>query len=775
MAEETYQNHVDKGDVIKNEVQKYLKYWYWFVLSLIIALTAAYLYLRYTPKIYTAEAKIEILDKNKGLDLPSKLMFNQSNLNLDNKIEILKSYPIIERVVKNQDLTMRFYQEGSVLTSEIDRLPFPLVKTIHNDSIKSYSSFQITATSKGIEVKRPGAKQGTIFPDYTSSGVDHNFPFEINPEQNKISPEAYNVVYLVQFIPVENITMSLKNSVQISRLGKGTELLSIRHNSQSKAKNERILNELIRVFNLDGINDRRNISLRTLEFIDDRFTSLVQELDSIETDIKEFKQNNNLINIESGAEMGMEKLTETQEQLFDLESQLMMLDLLEESLKTEGEQPQLLPANIGVGSANVSGPVSEYNNLVLEYQKYGVSAGQNNPQLMSLKEQLTELKANIFESIATYRLQLKATKSRIEEKNQVLANKVYSIPAKEKVFLDIKRQQEIKQSLYIFLLERREEAAISYAITEPSVKVVEQALSAGGPISPNSRSIYMRAILGGLAIPFACIYLFFLLDTKLKNRSDIEKITTKIPVVAELPKFKKEEQLSFINPNDTSKQAEAFRILSYNLNYVLPPSDEDKGKVIYCTSTIKGEGKTYVSMNLSLAFSSLNKKVLIIGADLRNPQIHTYLGRPKENAGLSNYLYDGDFDWKSGLIKGFDQHPHHDILLSGSIPPNPTSLLTNGRLNKLFQEAKSEYDYIIVDTAPTILVSDTMLISSLADATIYITRANYTEKKLLQYSKGLSETGKVKNMAYVINALEDKKANGYGYNYGYNYGYGSDS
>jgi capsular exopolysaccharide synthesis family protein len=452
-----------------------------------------------------------------------------------------------------------------------------------------------------------------------------------------------------------------------------------------------------------------------------------------------------------------------------------MLDLLEESLKTEGEQPQLLPANIGVSSANVSGPVSEYNNLVLEYQKYGVSAGQNNPQLMSLKEQLTELKANIFESIATYRLQLKATKSRIEEKNQVLANKVYSIPAKEKVFLDIKRQQEIKQSLYIFLLERREEAAISYAITEPSVKVVEQALSAGGPISPNSRSIYMRAILGGLAIPFACIYLFFLLDTKLKNRSDIEKITTKIPVVAELPKFKKEEQLSFINPNDTSKQAEAFRILSYNLNYVLPPSDEDKGKVIYCTSTIKGEGKTYVSMNLSLAFSSLNKKVLIIGADLRNPQIHTYLGRPKENAGLSNYLYDVDFDWKSGLIKGFDQHPHHDILLSGSIPPNPTSLLTNGRLNKLFQEAKSEYDYIIVDTAPTILVSDTMLISSLADATIYITRANYTEKKLLQYSKGLSETGKVKNMAYVINALEDKKANGYGYNYGYNYGYGSDS
>jgi capsular exopolysaccharide synthesis family protein len=227
----------------------------------------------------------------------------------------------------------------------------------------------------------------------------------------------------------------------------------------------------------------------------------------------------------------------------------------------------------------------------------------------------------------------------------------------------------------------------------------------------------------------------------------------------------------FDNPNDRSILAESFRILSSNVNYMLPVSEDQKGKVIYCTSTIKGEGKTYISLNLSLALSSLNKKVLLIGADLRNPQIHTQIKSDKNSAGLSNYLHEASFDWRKNIVKGFDKHPNHDILLSGSIPPNPSSLLTNGRFKELIKEAKEIYDYIVVDTAPTILVTDTMLISSLADVTVYIARASFTDKKLLAFSKDLSESGKLKNMAYVINGVGHNKS--YGYNYGYNYGYGT--
>lgn len=770
MAQEDYKKYTDKGDVIKGIVQKYLFKWYWFALGLIITLSVAYLYLRYTPKVYRSEAKINILGQNRGIDLTSQL-FQTSRVNLEKEIELLKSYPIVEKVVKNQDLTVKFLDVGNVRTVEVNNLPFGFTKTIDNEDIKSYLNYQLEVTEEGFKVYKSGSENPMVFSNFSTLGIEHDLPFELNLSNKSISPDLYGKLYTISFAPVSGVTRGLKGAIQISRLGKNTGILSLRHTSQSKAKNERILNELANVFNLDGINDRREISLRTLKFIDARFESLASELDSLETDIKEFKQDNQIVSIESGASEGMSKLTTAQEQLFELENQLMLLGLLEESLRTPTSGLNLLPANIGVSSGNVNSLVGTYNQLVLEAQKYETSAGKNNPQLVTLKEKLRDLKSNIFASIETLKTQLRATKSKVEEKNKRISAQVYSMPAKEKMFLDIKRQQEIKQELYIYLLEKREEAAVNYAITEPTIKVIERALSYGGAVSPNPKSVYTRAIIAGLGIPFALIYLFSLLDTKLKNRNDIEQITNKIPIVAELPRYKKENELVFMNPSDNSNYAEAFRIMTYNLNYILPPKQSKKGNVFYVTSTIKGEGKTYVSFNLSLAFSSLNKKVLLIGSDLRNPQIHTYLGLDKGKAGLSNYLYDIEFDWRENLIKGFDQHPHHDILLSGSIPPNPAGLLTNGRLDKLLEEAKEEYDYIIMDTAPTILVSDTMLTSSLADVTVYVTRANFTEKKLLNYAKDLSDTGKIKNMVFVINAL-DKKTSGYGYKYGYNYGYG---
>ncbi|WP_282041175.1 GumC family protein [Winogradskyella flava] len=769
-----YQKRSDQGEVIKNEFYKYLRYWYWFVLSLILAIVGANLYLRYTPKLYKSSAKIKILNKSKGLELPSSaFIFNRSNINLENEIEILKSYRIIEKVVDQLNLTMRFFEEGNVLTTEIDRLPFKVEKKISNDSIFIGSSYTIEVKPNAFEITPSSTNKALIFTGFDTGKVNHNLPFELDFTNINKAEDIIGKTYIVKLAPISHITKGLKGGVNINMLGKNSDLLQLNYTSQSMAKNERVLNTLVNVFNQDGINDRQDISRRTIQFIDERFIRLTQELDSIETGIKDYKQDNNFLTVESDAELGITQRTQSEKELFDLENQLIISDLLKETLEKPNTGSSLLPANIGLVNTGINDLVNNYNTVVFERDNLKTSAGENNPQVIVLNSKLEDVKTNILESIDSYSLQLSASKKQLEAKNRRYKAQVFSLPAKEKAAREILRQQAIKESLFIFLLQKREEAAINLAITEPSIKVVEYAISGGAPISPNSRSVYLLSTVLSLLVPFGILYLIFMLDTKLHGKEDVLKTSPNIPVIGEIPDLKKKKNIIFNDPNDRSALAESFRILSSNVDYILPVKDGEKGKVIYCTSTIKGEGKTYVSLNLSLALSSINKKVLLIGADLRNPQIHTHIQEDKHKPGLSNYLHDIDYDWKDALINGFDKHPNHNIILSGSIPPNPAHLLTNGRFKKLIEEAKQEYDYIIVDTAPTILVTDTMLISQLADATIYLARANYTEKNLLNFSKELSESGKLKNIAYVVNSVGASKSYGYGYNYGYNYGYGS--
>jgi capsular exopolysaccharide synthesis family protein len=766
----------DQGEYIKKEVFKYLRFWYWFVLGFVLACLGAYLYLRYTPKVYKANAKIKILNKTKGLELPSSaFIFNRSNINLENEIEILKSYRIIENVVDRLDLTMRFFEEGNVLTTEINQLPFSIVKTISNDSIYVGSSYRIDVKPKAFEITPSSTGRSLIFPDFNTTKTSHSLPFELSVDSAHNLSEIVGKSYIVKLFSVAAVTKDLKGGVEVNVLGKNSDLLLLNYTSQSKSKNERVLNALIDVFNDDGVNDRQDISRRTIDFIDKRFKLLARELDSIELDIKDYKQDNNLITIESDAQLGITQRTLSEQELFELENQLMVTGLLKETVEKPNPNSNLLPANIGLDNTSINGLVDNYNTLVLQRENLGTSAGENNPNVVLLNSQINDIKSNIFASIESYSKQLEASKSQLIRKNRKFSSQVYSLPAKEKAIVDITRQREIKQSLYLFLLQKREEAAINLAITEPSIKVVEYAISNGAPISPNSRNTYLFALVLGLLIPFGILYLIFMLDTKLHSKEDILRINPQIPVIGEIPDVKKSNNTIFDDPNARTALAESFRILSSNVDYLLPIREDTKGKVIYCTSTIKGEGKTYISLNLSLALSSINKKVLLIGADLRNPQIHTHINQDKHKPGLSNYLHDINYNWKDSLINGFDKHPNHHIILSGSIPPNPAHLLTNGRFTKLIEEAKLEYDYIVVDTAPTILVTDTMLISQLADATIYLARANYTEKNLLKFSRELVESKKLKNVAYVVNSVGASKSYGYGYNYGYNYGYGSKS
>lgn len=320
------------------------------------------------------------------------------------------------------------------------------------------------------------------------------------------------------------------------------------------------------------------------------------------------------------------------------------------------------------------------------------------------------------------------------------------------------------------MLQKKEEASINLAVTEPTLKVVEYSISDFLPISPKPKIVYLGAFLLGLLVPFGIVYLILILDTKVQSKLDVDALANGISVIAEVPQIKFGSNSIFSNPNDRSVLAESFRILTTNMNFVLPP--EKGGKAIFCTSTIKGEGKTFISLNFSLALASLNNKVLLIGGDLRNPQLHSYAEFDKNQVGLSNYLNDPLIDWKSLPMQVFEKQPNHEVLFSGTIPPNPAHLLANGNFETLIKEAKLIYDFVIVDLAPIILVTDTLLIAHQADATICVVRSNHTDKKLIPFSVNLSKTERLKNMSYVINGISENKSYGYSYNYGYNYGYG---
>ncbi|MCK0123633.1 polysaccharide biosynthesis tyrosine autokinase [Gelidibacter sp. F2691] len=764
----------DQGERIKHEVKKYLRYWIWFVLGAAIALALAFLKLRYSPNIYSTSAKIQVLDEKKGLEM-TNFGFNNSNIKLENEIEVLKSLRISERVARNLDLTMVYYEEGNVRTTEINGFPFKLVKTVPNDSIFNSQSFKILVKAKGFEVFKGNSDNAILFPNYSSYGVSHDLPFELEAESIKRIKENIGKTFILNLVPVTSAAWGIKSRLGISVLGKTSDLLVLSYTGENTTKSERVLNEVLSVFNMDGVIDRQEVSKRTIKFIDDRFGAIAGELDSIEGQKRDYKQNNNFFNIESDAQLGITQRTAAENEVFNIESQILLSNMLAESLNVTNKDSELLPANIGISSANTNQLISSYNALIFERDKLLTSGGKNNPMVQTLNEKLDELQANINASLNTYKAQLQATKNQLVQRNNKFSSQVSTIPGKEKILRGIERQQGIKETLYLYLLQKREEAAINLAITEPSIKVVEYAASSGVPISPDRKGTYLTYLMAGLLIPFGVIYGKNLLDTKVKGKNDVKLRVDSVPIVAEIPKIEGTDHL-FINPAARNVQAEAFRILSSNVSYILPTDMPSKGRVIYITSTIKGEGKTYVGLNLSLALSSLNKKVLLIGADLRNPQIHNYTqpASSKEQVGLSNYLHDVHLDWRSALLKGFPMHDNHDILLAGSIPPNPAHLLTNGRLEILLNEAKDEYDYIIVDTAPTILVTDTLLISEFADATLYLVRAEVTEKALLDYSKDLNDSGRLKNMAYVVNGVGASRSYGYSYNYGYGYGYGNE-
>lgn len=755
---------------LKQMLSKYLGYWPWFLITIIIALFAVFTYLRYADVVYKSEAKVKLLlDKeSSNFTLDVTKLFNKSNINLENEIALFKSVHLSEQVVKNLKLNVEYYYNSTVRSKQIYNAPFVVSYDNNITNLKDALQYTIKVTPTGYNILDVLSGQKFEITGYTSNQKIAHLPISIKPALGANITKNIDKSYNVVLKPLNKTALELSNAFEVDAEGKDSDILSISLEGTNGPQSEAIINNLIHVFEADGITDKQEVSRRTINFVDDRFVYLRKELDSIESSKKEYKRSNNLSFIQEDAGSSILQKTAKEQASFDIESQLLLADLLRKSIESQ-KAFELLPADIGIQNPTINQLVADYNTAVLSYQKLQTSAGTNNPSLQLLVSTLVSLKSNIINSVKGFKQQLQTTLVQSESAQKAADGSFASIPEKEKVLRSIERQQNLKESLYLLLLQKREEASINLAVTVANTKIIDYAITDIYPVSPQRSKIVLIALFLGMVFPFTILFVIFKLDNKIYSAADVENIAANIPVLVELPTLKEDKDSQVQN-------TEAFRTLANNINFITPYTEDKKGSVIFVTSSIKGEGKTFVSYNLATAYSQLDKKVIIIGVDFRNPQLHRNLEDvSKDSQGLSNYLHDNTIQWKDLLRSNGEGEFPFDLLLSGIIPPNPTLLLSNPRFATFIEEVKAAYDIVIFDTPPTLLVSDTLIISKYAETTLFVLRSGVTEKTLISYSKKLFKDKKIINMGYVLNDIDFSSSYGYGYNYGYGYGYGRET
>lgn len=759
---------------LKQEILKYLPFWYWFVLSVILALVCAGLYLRYQNNVYQSKSIIKLLDDtNSDFKMPTNGVnfFMRSKINIENEKEILKSNRLLKKVIEELQLYNQFYEEGKIRIAERYGSKVPKINWIgKQEDIDEFSgSWQIAFDKNGYFWNNESKKRSynTI---YSINGIAMQVvaPLEFNNEIETLT---------VKKSALEDAVARLKATIEVSLVGEESELLEISTKGTLIEKNNDILNTLNTVFDNDGKEDRQRIFKKTIDFVNARFEFLFKELDTIETNKANYKRNQRLSFLEGDAGTLLATKTVTLTEYEKAKTQSLLSDIIINALK-QVKDNELLPANIGLEEMKVNNLVDEYNIVVLEAQKIIENGGNKHPKVIKLIDVQQNLKKNIKSSLEAYQRVLNVKIQSIDAVKGMQENQYAALPYQEKTIRAIERQQKIKETLYLLLLQKREEASINLAITNPSIKIVDEAIPNKTPLSPKRNVVFLLAFSLGLLIPFVVIYIYYLFDTKIHLKETIEARLDGIPVLSEIPCI--QESLKIVKKNDRSILSESFRILVANLNYVIPVNSADT-PLIFVTSTIKGEGKTFVASNLALTLSSLGKKVILIGTDLRNPQLHKALNIEKESKGLVDILVDKNLTVFDCIENVVVNDIALDILHSGSIPPNPTEILANGRMEFVFEELKKQYDYVIVDTAPTLLVADSTIITKYADVTLYLIKANYTEKQILPFINNLKQQNKIQNTSIIFNNVGQNIGYGkgysyaYQYNYGYGYGYGVNS
>ena len=565
----------------------------------------------------------------------------------------------------------------------------------------------------------------------------------------------------ISLASIDSRVSKLQEEYSVNLADKKATVIALNINVENIEKGKDILNELVKSYNADAIEDKDITTKKTLEFIDERIKLISEELGQVENKKQDFKQKNKLSDIDTEVKLGLETNADARKKQLEVETQMNINKaLLNSVVHLNGNS--LLPINTGVESAEINSGIDAYNRLVLEKNRLLENATDQHPAVAELNKQIQELKKNIINTLNKNKQSLEIANSEYATELAKIDGKISKVPYLEKIFRNIERTQQIKENLYLLLLQKREESAISLNISAPKARVVDVAYASEKPIAPKKIIYYIGALMLGLLVPFLIIYLRRLLNDKIITKQDLERLV-KDNILVELPSIPKNGS-ELVGINDLSSMAEAFRILITNLKFKLP--NRENGRVVLVTSTVKGEGKTFVSINTALTLAGGKSRVVIIGADIRNPQLQRYERESRRLKGLTEYLH-GDLDVQE-IIHQFPNNANMDIIYSGMIPPNPTDLLTNGRFGTLVEELRQDYQYIIIDSAPLLLVPDTLLIADTADATIYVSRSKHTKNDLIEFANKNIREHKIHNVGFILNDV-NKHFFSYGHKYSYGY------
>lgn len=771
---------------LKEILSAYTKQWKWFVISIIVGLIFAFVYLRYATPEYLAEAKIQIIDEESnspGAEILGELNFLSGNKNnIEDEIQLINSRSNFIEVVKELKLNVKLEVLGNVKSSELYKnkpINLNLIapdSTLYNADLDFYITIS-SPTTFGFSLKEDEPERVYSFGNKIASPIG-----DIVFTPNLDAIEKFNGKRLkVSIEPIAIVAQEYRNKISISNVDDKSNIVNIALEDPIKDKAKDIINSLIRIYNRNAIEDKKTIADRTSNFINDRIASISSNLSSVDQSAEDFKTDRGVTDIASEANINLNVGVANQQDLANARTQLniaaSMMDIVDQQ-----ENFDVLPANLGLSDPSINNATAKYNELVLERNRLLKSSNAKNPVIVNLDQQIKGLKNSMQSSLSSTVNNLGMQVNTLSGQQAIFNSRIYSAPKNERELRDITRKQQTTESLYLYLLQKREESQIAVASTAQKSKVIDFAYNPSEfPVSPKKSIVFLAALILGFLVPFSVIYSKELLDNKVHNMHSLEKITQEIPVLGELPKLERKDQ-KIVVKEDRSVLAESLRIIRTNLDYLIKTKRSQVGNnnIIFITSSVPGEGKTFLSSNLSMILASTNKKVLLVGADIRNPKLYSFFtsneieridtkNAKNRDLGLTEFLFD-DAVSVADIINPMKVNQNTiDVIYSGKIPPNPSELLMSERLKELFSIVSDDYDYVIVDTAPLMVVSDTLLISEYANHLIYVTRAGVTEEKAIEFPLKLQEDGKIKGLCFVVN---DVKASNLGYGGKYGYGYG---
>lgn len=766
---------------------KYLIHWKWFVASIVVCLIGGWIYLHYTTPVYSITGSVIIKDNKKnnsvstGLADLEDLGFYSSTNNFDNEVEVLHSRTLLKKVVEELDLYINYRTRENLRPVELYKDTPVKVWLTPEEAEKLPNGAAVLEV-----VLKPGGKLSV------STEIDEQ---EFKQDFNKLPALLTTPYGTFSFTPGDSaivekeqeITVTVAaprimangyaNALSVEPTSKTTTIAQITLQNTSPQRGVDFINKLIEIYNRDANDDKNEVASKTAEFIDERIKIINGELGTTEKELETFKRDAGLTDLKSDAQLALSENSEYEKKRAENSTQLRLVQFLSEYANNPDHAYEVLPVNVGLTDTGLTELINRYNEMLLERKRLLRTSSESNPVVVNLDASIRAMRSNVQTTILSVQKGLMITKADLERQAGKYAGRITSAPGQERQLVSISRQQKIKAGLYLMLLQKREENAITLASTANNARIVDEAQAELFPVSPKGKLIYLIAFVLGIAIPVGIIYIIELLRYKIEDRSDVKKLTT-VPIIGDIPASDNmpKEGSVVVRKNQNDMMAETFRNVRTNVQYMLGSNQ----KVVLITSTTSGEGKSFVAANLAISFALLGKKVVIVGLDIRKPGLNKAFQMSHKEDGITRYLADPEHTDLMSLLQQSNVTPNLYILPGGAIPPNPTELVARDSLVQAVDRLKKEFDYVILDTAPIGMVTDTQLISRVADMSIYVCRAGYTPKAGYLFINELRDHKKLPNLCTIINDVNIKTGKygygtygkyGYGRTYGYGYGY----